>query len=104
MNVVALPADVKPISWVAEQLGISLTTAYRLAERGNFPVRSRLAFNGASVFPGSNAKFMANQNRAVFSSTRSESDRASIRVCWERTLTPMSGSTAVQTRHVSYET
>lgn len=34
---VALPADVQAISWAAQQLGISVTTAYRLAERGQLP-------------------------------------------------------------------
>jgi len=34
---VALPEDVKPISWAARRLAISTTTAYRLAESGRLP-------------------------------------------------------------------
>jgi excisionase family DNA binding protein len=34
---VALPPDVKPISWAAKRLAISTTTAYRLAEVGRLP-------------------------------------------------------------------
>lgn len=33
----ALPPDVKPISWAAERLAVSTTTAYRLAEVGRLP-------------------------------------------------------------------
>ena len=33
----ALPPDVRPISWAAERLAISTTTAYRLAEVGRLP-------------------------------------------------------------------
>jgi excisionase family DNA binding protein len=33
----ALPADVKPISWAAERLGIGESTAYRLAPQGQIP-------------------------------------------------------------------
>jgi excisionase family DNA binding protein len=33
----ALPRDVKPIAWAAEQLAISISTAYRLAETGQLP-------------------------------------------------------------------
>jgi excisionase family DNA binding protein len=32
-----LPDDVRPLTWAAEQLGISKNTAYRLAERGELP-------------------------------------------------------------------
>jgi hypothetical protein len=32
-----LPADVRPLSWAAEQLGIGVTTAYRLAPLGQIP-------------------------------------------------------------------
>jgi excisionase family DNA binding protein len=34
---VALPADVKHLSWAAEYLGIGLSTAYRLAKSGQIP-------------------------------------------------------------------
>lgn len=33
----ALPADVQRISWAAEQLGIGVSTAYRLAETTRLP-------------------------------------------------------------------
>ncbi len=33
----ALPADVKHLSWAAEQLGIGESTAYRLAASGQIP-------------------------------------------------------------------
>jgi excisionase family DNA binding protein len=33
----ALPADVKPLSWAAERLGIGTSTAYRLAAVGKLP-------------------------------------------------------------------
>jgi excisionase family DNA binding protein len=33
----ALPADVKPLSWAAERLGIGDSTAYRLAPLGGIP-------------------------------------------------------------------
>jgi len=33
----ALPGDVKPLSWAAEQLGISHSNAYRLAAAGQIP-------------------------------------------------------------------
>jgi excisionase family DNA binding protein len=33
----SLPADVKPISWAAERLGIADSTAYRLAKIGQIP-------------------------------------------------------------------
>jgi len=29
--------DVEPLSWAAEQLGVSMTTCYRLAQRGELP-------------------------------------------------------------------
>lgn len=32
-----LPDDVKLIAWGADQLGIGVSTAYRLAESGRFP-------------------------------------------------------------------
>lgn len=32
-----LPADVKHLSWAADQLGIGLSTAYRLASAGELP-------------------------------------------------------------------
>ena len=31
------PRDVQPIAWAAEQLAISTSTAYRLAETGRLP-------------------------------------------------------------------
>ncbi|MGD0944280.1 MAG: helix-turn-helix domain-containing protein [Acidimicrobiales bacterium] len=34
---VALPADVRPLAWAAEQLGIGESTAYRLAPLGQIP-------------------------------------------------------------------
>jgi excisionase family DNA binding protein len=34
---VALPEDVRPLSWAAEQLGIGESTAYRLAPLGQIP-------------------------------------------------------------------
>ncbi len=33
----SLPADVKPLSWAAEQLGIGVSTAYRLVGTGQIP-------------------------------------------------------------------
>jgi excisionase family DNA binding protein len=33
----SLPADVKPLSWAAERLGIGVSTAYRLAPLGEIP-------------------------------------------------------------------
>jgi excisionase family DNA binding protein len=33
----SLPADVKPLSWAAERLGIGDSTAYRLAPLGKIP-------------------------------------------------------------------
>ncbi len=33
----SLPADVKPLSWAATQLGIATSTAYRLALLGEIP-------------------------------------------------------------------
>jgi excisionase family DNA binding protein len=33
----ALPADVQHLSWAAEQLGIGVSTAYRLAQAGELP-------------------------------------------------------------------
>jgi hypothetical protein len=33
----ALPADVKPLSWAAERLGIAESTTYRLAPLGQIP-------------------------------------------------------------------
>lgn len=33
----SLPADVKPLSWAAEQLGIGVSTAYRLVGSGQIP-------------------------------------------------------------------
>ncbi len=33
----SLPADVKPLSWAAEQLGIGVSTAYRLVGTGGIP-------------------------------------------------------------------
>jgi excisionase family DNA binding protein len=33
----SLPADVKHLSWAAEQLGIGVSTAYRLAQAGQIP-------------------------------------------------------------------
>jgi len=35
--VTVLPADVRPLSWAAEQLGIGVSTAYRLAAAGRLP-------------------------------------------------------------------
>jgi excisionase family DNA binding protein len=35
--VVALTKDVRSIAWAAEQLGVSTSTAYRLAERDELP-------------------------------------------------------------------
>jgi excisionase family DNA binding protein len=32
-----LPNDVRPVSWAAEQLGIGVSTAYRLAPAGRLP-------------------------------------------------------------------
>jgi excisionase family DNA binding protein len=34
---VSLPDDVQPLSWVAEELGISVSTAYRLAASNELP-------------------------------------------------------------------
>lgn len=34
---VSLPADVKTLSWAAEQLGIGVSTAYRLVAIGQIP-------------------------------------------------------------------
>jgi excisionase family DNA binding protein len=34
---VSLPADVKLLSWAADELGIGLSTAYRLAKAGEIP-------------------------------------------------------------------
>ena len=33
----ALPADVKHLSWAADRLNISVSSAYRLAHRGEIP-------------------------------------------------------------------
>jgi excisionase family DNA binding protein len=33
----SLPADVQRLAWAAEQLGVGLSTAYRLAESGEMP-------------------------------------------------------------------
>jgi excisionase family DNA binding protein len=33
----SLPADVKTLSWAAEQLGIGVSTAYRLVGTGQIP-------------------------------------------------------------------
>lgn len=32
-----LPADIKPLAWAAQELGISKATSYRLAECGRLP-------------------------------------------------------------------
>ena len=34
---ISLPDDVKPLSWAAEQLGIGVSTAYRLVGTGQIP-------------------------------------------------------------------
>ena len=52
----ALPPDVKPISWAAERLAISTTTAYRLARAVAFWVSSRWEGSGGSAFRGSNKR------------------------------------------------
>ena len=39
---VALPEDVRPLSWAAEQLGIASSTAYRLAATGQVPGAFRI--------------------------------------------------------------
>ncbi|MGA8724826.1 MAG: helix-turn-helix domain-containing protein [Acidimicrobiales bacterium] len=33
----ALPSDVEHLSWAAEQLGIGVSTCYRLAQNGEIP-------------------------------------------------------------------
>ncbi|MGD0881551.1 MAG: helix-turn-helix domain-containing protein [Acidimicrobiales bacterium] len=38
----SLPADVKPLSWAAAQLGIGVSTAYRLVGTGQIPGAFRI--------------------------------------------------------------
>ena len=52
---VALPPDVDLLSWAAEQLGIGLSTAYRLAPLGEIPG----AFRVGAQWRVSKPKFLA---------------------------------------------
>jgi len=52
---VALPEDVKHLSWAAEKLGIGVSTAYRLASTGQIPG----AFKVGAQWRVSAPKFMA---------------------------------------------
>ena len=54
----ALPRDVQHLSWAAEQLGIGVSTAYRLVVVGKVPERSGSAPSGGVGPPGSSPKCM----------------------------------------------
>jgi hypothetical protein len=54
-----LPEDVKPLSWVAEQLGISRATAYRLARVDKLPGVFRVGGPGGRLYRVSVPRFNA---------------------------------------------
>ena len=60
---VSLPADVKPLSWAAEQLGIGVSTAYRLAQVGEIPG----AFKVGAQWRVSKPRFLAEVHGQVAS-------------------------------------
>jgi len=60
---VALPEDVKHLSWVAEQLDIGESTAYRLASTGRIPG----AFKVGAQWRVSVPKFLAEVHGQVTS-------------------------------------
>ena len=60
---VALPDDVQHLSWAAEQLGIGVSTAYRLASTGQIPGAFRIGAQWRVSVP----KFLAEVHGQVAS-------------------------------------
>jgi excisionase family DNA binding protein len=54
----ALPRDVQHLSWAAEQLGVGVSTAYRLLALGKVPGAFRIGSQRRVSVPGSSPKCM----------------------------------------------
>lgn len=63
----SLPGDVQHLSWAAEQLGIGLSTAYRLAAAGTLPG----AFKVGAQWRVSVPRFLAEVHSGVAEGDRS---------------------------------
>ena len=61
----SLPDDVKPLSWAAQQLGIGVSTAYRLVGTGEIPGAIKVGGQWRISVPRFLAEIHGNDSAAV---------------------------------------